>query len=106
MSNLTSLQSIVFGQWCFGGDKYHREGASSFSLTGIIERMKREIDLPLLQSVKLGDYAFWKTRSFGMSNLPSLQSIEFGYSCFGGYLKQAGTYGSAKSFSLIGIVKE
>ena len=51
MSNLTSLQSIEFGTWCF-------IGASSFSLIGKIEWMKWEIDLPLLQSVKLGDLAF------------------------------------------------
>ena len=41
MSNLTSLQSIEFGQWCFGGykDNYGTiyGGASSFSLIGIIE---------------------------------------------------------------------
>ena len=105
MSNLTSLQSIEFGAWCFGGDKYDNRGASSFSLIGIIERMKWEIDLPLLQSVKLGDYAFWRTRSFTMSNLTSLQSIEFGYSCFGGYLERQGSYGGAASFSLIGIIE-
>ena len=40
MSNLTSLQSIEFGQGCFGGDYYSGRGASSFSLIGIIERMK------------------------------------------------------------------
>ena len=32
MYNLTSLQSIEFGQWCFNS-------ASSFSLIGIVERM-------------------------------------------------------------------
>ena len=40
MSNLTSLVSIEFGQWCFGG--YNNKGriyggASSFSLIGIIK---------------------------------------------------------------------
>ena len=39
MSNLTSLVSIEIGQVCFGG-YYDGEGASSFSLIGIIERMK------------------------------------------------------------------
>ena len=88
MSNLTSLQSIEFGQRCF-------KEASSFSLIGIVEWMEWEIDLPLLQSVKLGDRAFSNTRSFAMSNLTSLQSIEFGTWCF--YL--------APSFSLIGIIE-
>ena len=93
MSNLTSLQSIEFGQYCFGG--YNSGGATSFSLIGIIEWMKWEIDLPLLQSVKMGDWAFWRTRSFAMSNLTSLQSIEFGGGCFN----------SASSFSLIGKIE-
>ena len=95
MSNLTSLQSIEFGQWCFGGDGYYGGGASSFSLIGIIKRMKCEVELPLLQSVKLGDRAFQHTGSFKMSNLTSLQSIEFGQNCFNG----------ASSFSLIGIIE-
>ena len=60
--------------------------------------MELEIDLPLLQSVKLGDYAFRYTGSFAMSNLTSLQSIEFGQWCFGG----DNYNGGASSFSLIG----
>ena len=94
MSNLTSLQSVEFGQGCFGG-YYDSGGASSFTLIGIIEWMTWEIDLPLLQSVKLGGGAFRFTKSFAMSNLTSLQSIEFGGSCFS----------SATSFSLIGIIE-
>ena len=94
MSNLTSLVSIDIGQWCFGGDN-RNEGASSFSLIGIIERMKWGIDLLLLQSVKLGGGAFSDTKSFAMSNLTSLQSIEFGGGCF--YY--------ASSFSLIGRIE-
>ena len=57
--------------------------------------MIKGIDLPKLQSVKLGDYAFRMAKSFGMSNLTSLQSIEFGQRCFN----------SATSFSLIGIIE-
>ena len=98
MSNLTSLVSIKFGQYCFGGyvkngDMYG--GASSFSLTGIIEWMNWEIDLLQLQSVKLGNSAFRNTKSFEMSNLTSLVSIDFGQDCFN----------SASSFSLIGIIE-
>ena len=91
ITNLTSLQSIEFGQYCFGG--YYDGGATSFSLIGLIERVLWRIGLPQLQSVKLGDYAFQYTKSFEMSNLTSLQSIEFGQRCF--YW--------APSFSLIGI---
>ena len=50
-------------------------------------------DLPQLQSVMLNNYAFQNTKSFEMSNLTSLQFIEFGQSCFNG----------ASSFSLIGM---
>ena len=93
MSNLTSLQSIEFGSECFNS-------ASSFSLIGIIEWMNWEIDLPLLQSVKLGDWAFEYTESFAMSNLTSLVSIEVGQRCFGGDYN-----GGASSFSLIGKIE-
>ena len=59
------------------------------------------IDLPLLQSVKLGGGAFRYTRSFTMSNLLALQSIEFGQGCFGGDDNNRG----ASSFSLTGIIE-
>ena len=94
LSNLVSLVSIEFGGGCF-------YDASSFSLIGIIEWMNWEIDLPHLQSVKMGDEAFQYTGSFTMSNLTSLQSIEFGKWCFGGYYSSGG----ASSFSLIGIIE-
>jgi len=55
--------------------------------------MNSKIALPQLQSVKLGDYAFRNTKTIGVSNLVSLQSIEFGVECFNG----------ASSFSLIGM---
>ena len=61
--------------------------------------MIKGIDLPKLQSVKLGDYAFRMAKSFGMSNLNSLQSIEFGKGGFG-YDEEG-----ASSFSLIGIIE-
>ena len=46
--------------------------------------MELRTDLPNLQSVKLGNYAFRSTETFAMTNLTSLQSIEFGQWCFGG----------------------
>ena len=72
--------------------------------------MELEIDLPLLHSVKMGDYAFRRTRSFAMSNLTSLQSIDFGQGCFGGhseiYYYDGRSYtryvGGAQSFALRG----
>ena len=51
-------------------------------------------DLPQLQSVNLGQFAFENTKSFEMSNLTSLKSIDIGRECF--------RY--APSFSLIGMI--
>ena len=45
-------------------------------------KMKWRLDLPSLQSVKLGDNAFFETQTFEMSNLTSLQSIVIGDNCF------------------------
>ena len=68
--------------------------------------MNSRIDLPQLQSVKLGDYAFQNTGSFEMSNLTSLVSIDIGQWCFGGYEDNYGTtHGGASSFTLIGIIE-
>ena len=41
------------------------------------------IDLPNLQSITLGDYAFSKSEDFSMNNLDSLESIEIGDNSFG-----------------------
>ena len=57
--------------------------------------MNSRIDLPQLQSVKLGGYAFRYTKTIGLSNLTSLQSVEFGVESFNG----------ANAFSLIGMVE-
>ena len=88
VSNLPSIQSIDIGSDCFGGYYQYRDrwegGASSLSLTGIVEWMTWEIDLPQLQLVKVGYGAFQNAGSFIMSNLTSLQTIETGSSCFGG----------------------
>ena len=107
VSNIPSIRSIDIGSSCFSGyyDRKERKwvgGASSFSLIGINEWMKWEIDLPLLQSVKLGGGAFRVATSFAMSNLTSLQSIEFGQWCFGGDFYNRG---GISSFSLIGIIE-
>ena len=66
--------------------------------------MKLRIDLPQLQSVVFDKNAFQYAKSFEMSNLTSLVSIEFGKWCFGGY-NGYGTGGAASLFSLIGITE-
>ena len=95
MSNLTSLQSIDIGQKCFNG-------ASSFSLIGIVESIMWRIGLPQLQSVRLDDEAFRLTTSIQLSNLASLQSLNIGQWCFGGYFNGYNHNGGVPSFSLIG----
>ena len=88
VSNLPSIQSIDIGSDCFGG--YYQSGirweggASSFSLTGINMWFKWRIDYPQLESVKVGYGAFQNARSFIMSNLTSLQTIETDSFSFGG----------------------
>ena len=52
----------------------------------------------------LGDEAFRLTTSIRLSNLPSLQSIDFGQWCFGGYFNGNNQNGGASSFSLIGNI--
>ena len=95
MSNLTSLQSIDIGQKCFNG-------ASSFSLIGIVESIIWRIGLPQLQSIRLDDEAFRLTTSIQLSNLASLQSLNIGQWCFGGYFNGYNQNGGVPSFSLIG----
>ena len=95
MSNLTSLQSIDIGQSCFNG-------ASSFSLIGIVESIIWRIGLPQLQSIRLDDEAFRLTTSIQLSNLASLQSLNIGQWCFGGYFNGYNQNGGVPSFSLIG----
>ena len=107
MSNLTSLQSIEIGDSCFSGyARYYYSiiYAGSFSLIGLSEWMKWWLDLPQLQSVKLGNEAFLLAESFELSNLPSLQSIEIGGNGFIGAFNhdRMKWIGGASSFSLTG----
>ena len=69
------------------------------------------IDLPLLESVKLGNNAFKNAGSLIMSNLTSLHNIDFGQGCYGGhseiYYYDRNYYqryvGGAQSFTLRGM---
>ena len=62
-------------------------------------------DLPQLQSVKLNNNAFQKTKSFEMLNLTSIQSLDIGEWCFGGYDNWNWIIEGASSFSLKGMVE-
>ena len=66
--------------------------------------MKRGIDLPQLQSVVFDKDAFQYAKTFEVSALTSLQSIDFGDWCFSGY--NDNNYDRGVSlFSLIGITE-
>ena len=75
MSNLTTIQSIVF-------ESFYFSKVQSFELNGLEKIENWKIDLPKLQIVQFNDNAFQNATSFEMSNLPSLQSIEIGQNCF------------------------
>lgn len=101
MSKLTSLRCIELGQNCF-------KDAPSFSLVGATERLKWRLDLSQLKSIILGAKALHNTVSFEMTNLPSLQFLDFGDECFNGeyrwvsgmYSSYFRHYGGVKRFSL------
>ena len=75
MSNLTTIQSIVF-------ESFYFSKVQSFELNGLVRIENWKIGLPQLQVVQINDKAFQNATSFEMSNLPSLQSIEIGQNCF------------------------
>ena len=109
LSNLPSLQTLDIGQWCFG-DYYDTSrrifigGASSFNLTGTSAVVKLVIDMPQLKTVRFAESAFRIARSFEMSNLPLLESIEFGPWCFSANYDHNANYygGGVSSFKMIG----
>ena len=43
---------------------------------------ERDVDLPLLKSIKLNDNAFSNSQSFELMGLSSLESLEMGNGCF------------------------
>ena len=73
---LSSLESIEMGNGCFSS-------ASSFAINGMIWWCGSMAELLQLQSIKLGDNSFCKSRLFRVYSLPSLQSIELGSNSFG-----------------------
>ena len=109
LSNLPSLETLDIGQWCFG-DYYDASrhnfigGASSFSLNGKSAVVKYTIDMPQLKTVRFAESAFRIARSFEMSNLPSLESTEFGPWCFSANYDHNAVYygGGVSSFKMIG----
>ena len=71
LDGLDSLKSVEIGGNCFRiGDKERNDGVC------------RITNCPNLRQLEIGDKSFQDFQSFELSNLNSIQSIKFGYSCF------------------------
>ena len=72
LDGLESLESVMIGEYCFEiGEKERGDG------------LCRITNCPNLRQLEIGNWSFEDFKSFELSNLNSLQSIKFGYRCFG-----------------------
>ena len=71
IDGLESLESVKIGEKCFRIDNKRRD-----------DGVCRITNCPNLRQLEIGDRSFIDFKSFELSNLNSLQSIEFGYRCF------------------------
>ena len=71
IDGLDSLESVIIGYDCFktGGTEH-------------IEGLCRITNCPNLRQLEIGDHSFCTFQSFEISNVDSLQSIEFDRNCF------------------------
>ena len=70
IDGLECLESVKIGRKCFRiGREKRNDGVC------------RITNCPNLRQLEIGDRSFWDFKSFELSNLNSLQSINFGYSC-------------------------
>ena len=71
LDGLGELESVWFGQWSFriSGDERN-------------DGDYRIVNCSKLKSIQIGDWSFEDYNSFELNNLPSLQSIDIGVSCF------------------------
>ena len=71
IDGLESLESVIIGSNCFRIDDEERD-----------DGICRITNCPNLRQLEIGKWSFQDFKSFELSNLNSLQSIKFGYSCF------------------------
>ena len=90
LEGMESLETIVIGKKSFSFAKDYDSVEESTRSDGIY----RVNNCRKLKTIKLGDFAFADYRTFDVSNLPSLESIQFGESSF--------HWGSLALASLIG----
>ena len=72
IDGLPSLESVKIGEWCFTIDEEERD-----------DGLCRITNCPNLRQLEIGGGSFIDFKSFEISNVNSLQSIEFGNNCFG-----------------------
>ena len=71
LDGLESLESVIIAGWCFGiSDKERDDGVC------------RILNCPNLRQLEISGGSFGDFKSFELSNLNSIQSIEFGGGCF------------------------
>ena len=71
LNDLESLESVIIGWNCFRIDWKERD-----------DGVCRITKCPNLRQLEIGDKSFEDFKSFELSNLNSLQSIQFGIFCF------------------------
>ena len=71
IDGLESLESVKIGEKCFRIDDEERD-----------DGICRITNCPNLRQLEIGHHSFRDFKSFELSNLNSLQSIEFGDDCF------------------------
>ena len=95
LNNLNSLQIIYIGDYCFGNVRvFDLDGLSELESVVIGQQSFmisdeersdgscRIVNCPKLKSIQIEYRSFQDYHSFELSNLPSLQSIDSGNSCF------------------------
>ena len=71
IDGLESLESVKIGEWCFRISEEERD-----------DGICRITNCPNLRQLEIGDKSFRDFKSFELSNVKSIQSINFGNSCF------------------------
>ena len=72
IDGLENLESVKIGEYCFRISAHEERDDGICGIT----------NCPNLRQLEIGNWSFADFKSFELSNLNSIQSIEFGYNCF------------------------
>ena len=72
IDGLESLESVKIGERCFRIEEWNER----------VDGVCRITNCPNLTQLEIGNWSFEDFKSFELSNLNSLQSIQFGWECF------------------------